>query len=249
MKLEQTDELLLLPRGIALTRSERQEMCRIFESGLRDIYNVRKFHQGTVVVEGVEVRYECISRAVNNRFLLRKIIDDKRREIITDIRTKEELFSFVKDNLRELIHPNGKWFKSVYSLLEATGFKGDKGETIAFKYIEQMGKSKGLNIQVLKPRKIKDDILGGIDGFFVWNDREFTVQVKPLSEKITPAVSEYRKDTNLFIAFVDGFIKELKCDYLALVDSRVNLCMLYKTKGIIPLGTHFLIPKENLVTI
>lgn len=247
MKFEQSQEYLLLPKGIALTKNERQEMNRILDSGLKEIYNVRKFHQGIVNLEGVDVRYEHISKAVNNRFLLKKIIDDRRGEIVTNVSTKEELFDFVKENVRELLHPKGKYFNAVYSLLQNTSLKGEKAEMIAYAYIEEIGKKKGLQIQVLKPREIQQDVYGGVDGFFIHNDKEFTVQVKPLSEKISPYISEYRKDNKYFIAYVDGFIKEIYTDYLALVDSRTTTCFLYKSKGILCYNTHYLIPKENLV--
>lgn len=247
MKFEQTQEYLLLPKGIALTKTERQEMNRILDSGLRDVYNVRKFYQGIVTIDGIEVRYEIISKAVNNRFLLKKIIDDRRGEIITSISSKEDLFVFIKENVQELLHPKGKYFRAVYTLLQNTSSKGEKAEQIAFTYIEEMGKKKGLEIQVLKPREIQQDVYGGVDGFFIHNDKEFTVQVKPLSEKISPYILEYRKDTRYFIAYVDGYIKEIYTDYLALVDSKSNTCFLYKAKGIICHNTHYLIPKENLV--
>lgn len=249
MKFEQTQEYLLLPKGIALNKNERQEMNRIFESALKEIYNVRKFFQGIVTIEGIDVRYEYISKALNNRTLLKKIIFDQRKEIVTNVSTKEELFEFVKENIHDLLHPTGRYFPAVYSLLQATSSKGDKSEILAFNYIQEMGKKKGLNLQVLKPREIKEDVYGGVDGFFVYNDREFTVQIKPLSEKISPYVSEYRKDPKYYIAYVDGFIKEIYTDYLALVDEKTNTCLLYKAKNIITSNAYYLIPKENLVEI
>lgn len=249
MKFDKTQEYLLLPKGIALTKEERQEINRIMDAGLREIYNVRKFYQGIVTLEGMDIRYEIISKAVNNRFLLKKIVSDERKEIITDITNKETLFDFVKDNITELLHPKGKYFKAVYSLLETLSYKGDKAENIAFSHIEEMGRKKGLQIQVLKPRKVEDDVYGGVDGFFIYNDREFTVQVKPLSGKMKPAIQEYKKDTNYFLVYVDGFIKDVYTDYLSVVNNYTNECFLYQAKGIIAAGTHYLIPKKNFVEV
>ena len=249
MIFDQTQELLLLPRGIALTKEERQEINRIMDAGLREIYNVRKFYQGNVTLEGIDIKYEIISKAVNNRFLLKKIVSDDRKEIVTNINTKEALFDFVKENISELLHPKGKYFKAVYTLLENTSFKGDRAEIIAFKHIEEMGKKKALQIQVLKPRKVEDDVYGGVDGFFIYNDREFTIQVKPLSSKINPSIQDYRKDSNYLLTFVDGFIKEIYTDYLVLVDNRTNECFLYQARGIQVGSNYYIIPKKNFVEV
>lgn len=249
MEINKSQEYLLLPKGIALNKQERQEMCRILESGLKEIYNVRKFYQGMVEVEGVSVRYEIIAKSVNNRLLLKKLVWDERKEIITNVRSKEDLFEFVKENIEELLRPTGRYFNAVYSLLKATSYVGDRAEGIAFRQIEEIGKKKGLQIQVLKPREVADDVYGGVDGFFVYNDREFTIQIKPLSPKFDPPISENKRDPQYFIAYVDGFIKEVKTDYLALVDNKAEKCYLFQAKGIIASSTSYLIPKSNLVNV
>ena len=246
-KIKGTDELLLLPKGIALTRQERIEMCRIIESALRQIYGIEGFYKGTLVVDGVEVFYEYMSKAVNNRLLLRKIVYDDRGDIKADIKTKEDLFAFVKENTRELLHPRGRYFPSVYSMLEAATRKGDLGEDKAFAHVEEIARKKGMQIQVLKPRDVEEDVYGGVDGFFTYNDRNFTLQVKPLSENIDPPIQDYKKDPGMLIAYFSGFTKQIKTDYLVLNDNRRQLCHLFKSRGIVVNSSHFLIPRENEV--
>lgn len=246
MQFEQTKEYLLLPKGIALSKTERQEMCRIIESGLKEIYKVGKFSRDIVNISGKQINCEYLFKAVNNRFLLKKIVFDTRNEIKVDINNKEELFDFVKNNINELFHPDGKYFIYVYGLLENTSKKGEINESVAFEYVEKTAKNKGLQIQILKPRKISDDVYGGIDGFFIYNDKEFTIQVKTLSDKFSPNIQEYRKDNNYLIAFCEGFLKEILTDYLVLVTKQKD-CSLFKSKGIRSEGSYLLIPKNNLV--
>lgn len=245
MQIKGAQEYLLLPKNIALSRTERQEMCRIMESSLKEIYKVSMFHRGIVTIDGKDVDTTYILKAINNTLLLKKIISDPRREIVTSINNKEDLFDFVKANLNELFHPHGIYFKYVYELLKFTTKKGESSEDIAFKYVEEVARRKGLQIEVLKPRELSDDVYGGIDGFFVYNDREFTIQVKPLSETIEPNIEEDIENPEYIRANCAGFIKGLKTDYLVLTDLRKKKTFLFKAKDIIVENNCFLIPKSN----
>ena len=247
MKLDQTQEYLLLPKGIALNRTERHEMCRIISSGIKEIYKQKEFSREKLDFNGREIDMQYISKAVNNRTLLRKIISDPRKEIMENINNKETLFDFVKNNIYELFHPDGKYFVPVYQLLVNTSQKGDVAENEAFKFIEEAGRKKGLEIKVLKPRKVEDDVYGGIDGFFIYNDREFTIQIKPLAENVKPNVETYRANSDYIIAYCNGFLKNVTTDYLILVDSLTGQKYLYQTKGILAKGSYYLIPRVNFV--
>ncbi len=242
-----TQELLLLPKGIALTRAERLEMCRIIESAVKRIYGVETFYKGIIEVDGVGVNYEYMSKAVNNRLLLRKLVYDERGDLVTGIGDKDSLFAFVKANLNDLFHPRGKFFRPVYSLLEAASRKGDAGEESAFAFVEEMARKKGMQIKVLRPRTVEEDVYGGVDGFFTYNDRNFTIQVKPLSENVQPNVQEYSRDSSMFIAFCSGMVREIKTDYLVLYDARVRTCRMFRSKGVSPMRSQLLIPKSNEV--
>jgi hypothetical protein len=242
-----TKELLLLPRGIALTRAERVEMCRIIESAVKQIYGVKTFYHGIIEVDGVGVNYEYMSKAVNNRLLLKKIVYDDRGEIVSGVDSKEKLFAFVKANLNELFRPSGKYFRSVYNLLESASRKGDAAEETAFRFVEEMARKKGLQIRVLKPREIEEDVYGGIDGFFTYNDRNFTIQVKPLSENYQDPIQDYRRDPSMYLAYISGLFGKVKTDYLVLYDKRKGLCHMFRTAGITVDRSFLLIPKANEV--
>lgn len=246
MKFEKSQEYLLLPKGIALTRTERIEMCRILESGLKEIYSVSKFYRGTLLVENTEVDSETIHKAINNRYLLGRIIDDPKKKIDSNIQSKEQLFDFVKSNLNDLFRPSGKYFNAVYSILDYTTKKGKQNESFAFECLEKIAKGRGLQIQVLSPRTVSDDVYGGIDGFFLWNDREFTIQIKPLFDREESLVT-HPDDENYLIAYCGGFIKDLQTDYLILTQTARKVCHVFKAKGIIAQNDYYLIPKQNKV--
>lgn len=243
-----TKELLLLPRGIALTRAERIEMLRIIESAVKRIYGVKTFFHGLIEVDGVKVNYEYMSKAVNNRLLLKKIVYDERGEIVSGVDSKEKLFAFVKANLDELFRPSGRYFKPVYSLLESASKRGDQAEESAFRFVEELARKKGLQVRVLKPREIEDDVYGGVDGFFTYNDRNFTIQVKPLSENYPNPVQVYMKDPTKYLAYCSGFLGKMKTDYLVLHDRRRSLCYMFRTAGITVEASYLVIPKDNEVT-
>lgn len=245
-KLE-TKDLLLLPKGIALNRAERMEMCRIIEASVKQIYGVATFFHGLIEVDGVKVNYEYMSKAVNNRLLLKKIVQDDRGEIVSGVDSKEKLFAFVNANLDNLFRPSGRYFRPVYSLLEAASRRGDEAEESAFRFVEEIARRKGLQVRVLKPREIEEDVYGGIDGFFTHNDREFTIQVKPLSDNYQQPVQQYRADPNKLIAYCSGFLGSIKTDYIVLYNRRASACHLFRSGGVTAHGSYLLIPSQNEV--
>jgi len=249
MENSNTGELLLLPKGIALNKSERQEMCRIIEAAVKQIYNVKTFYHGIIEVDGVPVEYEYMSKAVNNILLLRRLVYDRTGELSTGIQTKEDLFRFVKANTTELFHPRGRHFRFVYALLESATKRGDAGEEQAFRFVEEMARKKGLQVRVLKTRGVGEDVFGGVDGFFTYNDRNFTIQVKPLSDNYAEPIQEYGKDPTMYVVYCSGFVGSIKTDYLVLYDRRRSVCYLFQNKGLQARPGGLLIPKSSEVLV
>jgi hypothetical protein len=181
---------------------------------------------------------EYLSKAGNNRTLLRKIINDPDKIIPSVVHTKEDLFKFVEENTYDLFHYKGKYFKSVYNLLVNTSKRGKRLEDIAFELFTEVAKKKGINIVVTEP-SMEEDIFGGIDGIFFYNDKKYTIQVKPLFK-----IEDYKKDPNNFIVFCDGVLKELKTDYLIVTNQTET--KIFKSKGIITNSSYFIVPKSNI---
>jgi hypothetical protein len=100
---------------------------------------------------------------------------------------------------------------------------------------------------VLKPKKVTDDVYLGIDGYFMYNEREITIQIKPLAYKMSSNLEIYKKNPEYWIAYCDGYIKPVSTDYLVLIDNKTSKCYMFKTNAIIPKGSYFLIPKNNII--
>ena len=229
---------LQLPKGIVLTNAERMKMCKIISDAIHTYYNFDRNDNRIIEVDGMKLNTEYLSKAINNRTLLKKIIFDPNGEIISNIKNKADLFSFVENNLYDLFSPKGKYFKNVYYLLSNTSVKGKRVENAAFQKFEEVAKGKGLNIKVEEPTTQED--LGGLDGYFIHNGKRFTIQVKPLHK-----IETYKKDTTKYIVFCDGVLKTLTTDYLIVSNDR-NV-WIFRSKDVLVNPSFFLIPKTNLV--
>jgi len=232
---------LTLPKGIILTNDERISMFKIINNYITHTYKISKYSPNPIVVDGQTLSPELLFKAANNRTLLKKLVYDERGEIVTGIETKEDLFNFVENNLFDLFNTKGKYFSDIYNLLLNTSYKGQKYENESFLKFEEAARKRGLNIKVVPPENVDEDIFGGIDGLFFVDNKRFTIQVKPLFK-----IENYKKDENCYIAFCDGVLKELKTDYLIITNKQET--WIFRAKGIIVNSSFFIIPKKNLVS-
>lgn len=237
---------ITLPRGIVLTDEERMKLGSIIRNYINSIYKYQ-VDGPIMVIDGKKIEPEILSKMPNNRTMLSKFVFDIKNEIITGIRTKDDLFRFVSDNLFDLFNYKGKYFDAVYSVVKATSYKGDASEQKSFSYFEKVASSRGLQVKVTKPTKLED--IGGVDGQFFHQGKRFTIQVKPLHK-----MEVYKKDPNMYIVFCDGMLKTINCDYL-IVTNDSNTFIFRNPKidkeghrDIISYGSYFLVHKEKLLT-
>lgn len=235
----------ILPKNIILSSEDRSQIRTIISSILKGYYP-GLYTKGLITLyNGVTLNTEYLTKAVNNQLLLKKIIDDPRREIITNVNSKEDLFMFLTDNKFDLFNYDGKYFKYVYGLLASSSKRGRMFEEKAFQKFKDFAKKKGMDIEILDPT-LEEDKNGGIDGKFLWNGRMITIQVKPvdyLFKDKKSDISEY--DDNNLVARCKGDIKILKTDYLILANDYET--WIFKAKGITVGDNTFIIPKDNIV--
>lgn len=229
---------LYLPNGITLNQSDQQKMRLIIYKAIKEFYNINKNSREPIIINGRKLMPEYLSKAMNNRTLLKKIVYDKNQEIISGIKNKQELFNFVENNLYNLFNPNGKYFDSVYTLLSNTSKKGSSIEDKAFDKFIRMASSKGVNIIIESPTIEEDK--GGIDGIFTLKGNKYTIQVKPLFK-----IEDYKIDNTKIIVFCDGVLTELKTDYLIVSNDKET--RIFRSNGVQAKGSYFLIPKKNEV--
>jgi len=227
---------VFLPRGIVLTNVERMQMNRIIADYIKQVYPFAN-DDPPVIMGGKRIVPEYILKAINNRLLLQKIVFDSDNKIISGVRTKEDLFRFVKDNLYDLFNYNGIYFNDIYMLLANSSRKGKKFENKAYLAFEEKAKEKGVDIKVEPPSSIEEDKDQGIDGKFTIGSKIYTIQVKPL-ERIEDKGDSYHVHCR-------GNLQVVKTDYL--ITNNDNETYIFRGKGIVVNPGYFLIPKINLV--
>lgn len=234
------NQTLNLGRGIILSNFERIQLGRIIREWLVKIYGENLIGDSDFSMLGQILKPEYLRKAINNRNLFKKLVYDDRREIYTGVKNKNELLDFVRKEGRELFSPDGKYFKSVYSLLTGSSIRGASLETKAFELLKSYFMNKdGIDVEIAVPTI--DEDLSGVDGKFQLNGEDKTVQVKPLH-----SIQEYKIDNTKFIVFCDGVLKGLITDYLVVSNNKES--HIFTTDGIIVKSSYFLIPKVNLLS-
>jgi len=231
---------LRLPRGIVLTNSERMQLGNIIAGIISQIYGDNVKTNKMFEMDGKTINSEYLSKARNNRTLLKMIVFDPNNAIKSGVKNKEDLFNFIKEHGNDLFHPTGKYFNAVYRLLENTSKKGSSFEDKAFSFFKGALKQKrGVDVEIKSPTTAED--ISGIDGIFEYKNKRYTIQVKPLSY-----MESFKKDDSKYIVFCDGVLKSLKTDYLVVSNDKET--HIFKSENVTAHGSYFLVPKVNLVS-
>ena len=124
---------------------------------------------------------EYIDKFINNM----RIYENACRN--NNIRDKETFKSYINSNLYDLYHYNGNFFEENYNTVINTTAKGRRGEVFSLTYFQNLLNNKypGQKIEIeiknadeKTPDEIKKDV-GGLDGSFMWDGKEISIQVKP----------------------------------------------------------------------
>lgn len=128
-----------------------------------------------IIVNNSIINTEYINKMVNNYTVFKKIIE------LENLNTEEEFYNYMRNNLNEVYHFNGKYFKTVtLPILIATTRRGNVGEINSLKFFTQeLNNKMGITVDIIRPT-VEEDV-SGIDGKFVWNNKEITIQVKPFT--------------------------------------------------------------------
>ncbi len=229
---------LKLPRGIILNDEELKYIKTTIYNAIHTYYNFDRRQDSIIEIDGLRLKSEYLSKAAGNYRLLRKLIYDEYGEINSGVNNKEELISFIKNNLYDLFHYKGKYFKYVYKLLHYSSLSGKSKERKSFDLFENVSKKRGVNIKVELPT-VEQDLIG-IDGVFKYNDKYFTIQVKPLKY-----IEEFKLDNTKWIVFCDGVLSQIKTDYLITTNDKETF--IFRNRGIMTKSSYFLVPKSSRV--
>lgn len=234
--------------NILIADDDRKEINRIIAGSLSKYYLFNKTSNTTHKFGEKSVNSEIIFKAINNHTLIRKLAYDKNKEIITNAKTAEDLKNWIRDNSYELFHYNGKYFDIVYKLLSATHEKGDANEKYAFEIFKKAFREKtGENINIYKGTT-NQDIYKDIDGLFNFNNKTYSMQIKPIAIKDDGKPFHISFSDGFYFITSKGALKIPTTNYLILSDEKLDIFYAFKSSEITLTWNNstFKIPAENL---
>jgi hypothetical protein len=132
-----------------------------------------------------------------------------------NIITADDFIFWTKNNLKDLFHPSGKFFNSIYLRLDKASNLGEESELGAIPFFTNYAKENGVDVNLMKAKDIKDDAFGGIDLYFVHNGKTITIQVKTLRD----INKQIYNEEECYVVGIRGDLTEIKTDYLILMSS------------------------------
>jgi predicted transcriptional regulator len=185
--------------------------------------------------EGKNRECSLMTKCNTNLSLLRKIID------WYNVNSFEELINTLNNNKEELFLSTGSKFNDVFKILEKTTELGNIAEDLVRDEFKNLMKKK-YDIDVLvyrSPEGSADDMLRGIDVWFMHGTKKITCQVKPL-KNLEMIGDEYK-------ILISGRAKSYKTDYIAFANVNKNEVLIFKNKNVKVEGYYYIIPSINKV--
>ena len=142
------------------------------------------------------------------------------------------------NHLEDIYHFDGKYFNTVtLPIIINTSRKGNRGEQESLRFFEDaIFKKNNIKIDIQEPTLAED--VSGIDGKFVWNGKEVTIQVKPYT---TASIS---KSTRLVTIHSQGSLS-LNTSYLIVY--KAGRFIAIKGKDVKIEGNNFVFPETAIV--
>jgi len=169
---------------VGVTYDKHKKYKILIDKILSGFYPDRIFYEGMPWVrkqkfdEG-EGDISIINKAIGNLTIIGWLFRTFKFE------TFSHLIDFVRKNKRELFHYDGKYFKEVLAILINTAKKGDKNEELAMKYIINLLDIKCIKSEIKQTSVCsREDVIDGIDLILTAQNREWYIQVKPLTSFI-----------------------------------------------------------------
>jgi|ERR1035437_413410 hypothetical protein len=189
-------------------------------------------------INGVVLNSEYLNKMVNNYTIFNKFIRLK------NFKTFDELFAFISTNLDKIYNYNGYYFKEIISILTRTIRLGNIGEQFALAAFSDAFLDKlGVNIVIESPTVEED--LRGVDGKFKYNNKDYTIQVKPMDS--------YNLYESECVIKTKGSLS-LSADYLVTYrnpayDLNTKKVIIVRNRGVVISGDTFTIPLASVVKI
>ena len=150
------------------------------------------------------------------------------------------------NNLFDVYNYKGLYFdEKTLPILIATTRRGNKGEQDSLIFFKNELLKKGIQCVMISPTPEED--LSGIDGKFIWNGKELTIQVKPYDNIMENdgLVSAYSQGS-LSLKIV-GSSKNV--DYLVLYKLEKNSFIIVRSSNTTVQGNLFKFPKDKIISM
>ena len=210
-----------------LTEIEKEEIGKTLIKSCNNIWGyINKYF---VSNHGLKIRGEILRLSKNNRILINYV------NSISPSNSIGDLVIWIKQNEKELYHPNGLYFNDVIKILTNSYNRGktleDKAKDVLIEYFDSIG----VVIAPFSPSRMRDE--QGYDIFWKTISGVNSAQVKTLDNFSTGKFRDFLRCrghlkplvTNLFIAIND------------------NECYIYKTYKHQVTTEYLSFPKSNLV--
>lgn len=177
-----------------------------------------------------------ISLFINNYTIFRNIIGEHK------FSSYERFINYVVLNLGSIYHYRCDYFKSsALPIVIHTVRKGNIGELKTIQKFEEMTMNKGFQVVFEVPTT--DEDIRGIDSKVILNNRTYTIQIKPMTDKII-------KDGKIIIkspGCLNINKNKLVVDYLCFYSAEYLDFVFLRNRDIAAANGHFISSTENIV--
>jgi hypothetical protein len=210
-----------------LTENDKEEIGKALIKSCISIWGY--INQYFVSNHGLKIRGEILRLSKNNRILINYV------NSISPSNSIDDLVIWIKQNEKELYHPDGEYFSEVIGILTNSYNRGktleDKAKDVLIEYFDSIG----VVIDPFSPSRMRDE--QGYDIFWKIDGGVKSAQVKTLDGFSTGKFRDFLRCrghlkplvTNLFIAIND------------------NECYIYRTYKHQVTTEYLSFPKSNLV--
>ena len=218
------EQLKLFIKGqspIIFNFKKTEEKERLVRRILKEIYGDDFNKDPIVEYDGVELSSELLNKAQKNITILYEIVYIA-KSIGNRIQTADDLMEFIKSQKDNLFKPSGRFFDRIYSRLGKVTEKGKEKEEKSDKLFNNYAATKGVSVDLKSPTSSED--IGGIDSFFHYNGKKYTIQTKTLSS--------IKEDGDFYVITISGSYTEIKTDYFILIPKDSGKKYIFKGKNV-----------------
>jgi len=210
-----------------LTENDKEEIGKALIKSCISVWGY--INQYFVSNHGLKIRGEILRLSKNNRILINYV------NSISTSNSIDDLVIWIKQNEKELYHPDGLYFNDVIKILTNSYNRGktleDKAKDVLIEYFDSIG----VVIDPFSPSRMRDE--QGYDIFWKIDGGVKSAQVKTLDNFSTGKSRDFLR--------CRGHLKTLVTNFFIAIND--NECYIYRTYKHQVTTEYLSFPKSNLV--